>query len=75
MSWTIKTVNECWKCKHLQKSIYMESERETLYNCWCEVGEMESKEKCNKFKLCDEIKFLFNGGKYENRKFKMYKRY
>ena len=33
MSWTIKAVNECWKCKHLQKSIYMESERETLYNC------------------------------------------
>lgn len=49
MSWTIKTINECWRCKHMQKSIYMESERETLYNCWCEVGEMESKEKCNKF--------------------------
>ena len=49
MSWTIKTVNECWKCKHLQKSIYMESERETVYNCWCEVGDMDSKEKCEKF--------------------------
>ena len=55
MSWTIKTINECWRCKHMQKSIYMESERETLYNCWCEVGDMDSKEKCDKFKLCDEI--------------------
>lgn len=50
MCWTIKTINECWKCKHLQKSIYMESERETLYNCWCEVGDMDNKEKCDKFK-------------------------
>lgn len=55
MSWTIKAVNECWKCKHLQKSIYMKLENETLYNCWCIVGNMESKEKCNKFEICDKI--------------------
>ena len=48
IGWTIKTVNECWKCKHLQKSVYTKSENETLYNCWCIVGDMESKEKCNK---------------------------
>ena len=32
MSWTIKTVNECWKCKHLQKSVYIKLKNETLYN-------------------------------------------
>lgn len=55
MCWTIKTVNECWKCKHLQKSVYIKLENETLYSCWCEIGDMESKEKCNKFEICDEI--------------------
>ena len=55
MGWTIKTVNECWKCKHLQKSVYTNSENETLYNCWCIVGDMESKEKCNKFEICDKL--------------------
>lgn len=49
MKWTIKAVNECWKCKYLQKTIYMESKREIVYNCWCEVGDMDSKEKCDKF--------------------------
>ena len=55
IGWTIKTVNECWKCKHLQKSVYTKSENETLYNCWCIVGDMESKEKCNKFEICDKL--------------------
>lgn len=55
IGWTIKTVNECWKCKHLQKSVYIKLENETLYSCWCEIGDMESKEKCNKFEICDEI--------------------
>ena len=51
IGWTIKTVNECWKCKHLQKSVYIKLENETLYSCWCEIGDMESKEKCNKESL------------------------
>lgn len=52
MSWTTETVDKCWRCKHLQTSVYMVLDNETLYNCWCKVGDMESKEKCNKFKLC-----------------------
>lgn len=49
MSWTMQAVNECWRCKHMQKSVYMELKNEALYNCWCEVGDMDSKEKCDKF--------------------------
>lgn len=54
MSWTIEAVNECWRCKHMQKSVYMELKNEALYNCWCEVGDMDSKEKCDKFELIKE---------------------
>lgn len=49
MYWTINTINECWRCKHMQKSVYKTVENGTLYNCWCEVADMENKEKCNKF--------------------------
>ena len=51
MSWTIETINECWKCKHLQKSDYMKLQNKILYSCWCEVGDMDNKEKCNKFEI------------------------
>lgn len=30
-------------------SIYMKLEDETLYNCWCKVGNMEA-DNCSKFK-------------------------
>lgn len=54
MSWTIEAVNECWRCKHLQTSVYMQLENETLCNCWCKAGDMDSKEKCDKFELIKE---------------------
>lgn len=39
----------CWDCEYLNKSIYMKLEDETLYNCWCKVGNMEA-DNCGKFK-------------------------
>lgn len=55
MSWTIKTVNECWKCKHLQKSVYIKLKNETLYNCWCKVADITNEEECDKFEICVKI--------------------
>ena len=39
---------KCSNCKNLQQSVYMKLEGETLYNCWCKVGDMENG-TCNKF--------------------------
>ena len=39
---------ECNNCKNLQESVYMKLEDETLYNYWCEVGNIEE-ETCDKF--------------------------
>ena len=51
----INQTSKCWKCKHMRKSIYTIFENETLYNCWCKIVDMESKEKCNKFEICDKL--------------------
>ena len=32
----------------------MQLENETLCNCWCKAGDMDSKEKCDKFELIKE---------------------
>ena len=40
--------NSCWDCENLGKSVYMEYEGETLYNCWCKVG-CDALEDCDKF--------------------------
>lgn len=46
----------CCKCEHLQKSVYMILEDETLYNCWCKVGDVINSEECDKFELKQQEK-------------------
>ena len=46
--WRLIVKTNCWDCKNLQKSIHMVLEDNTLYNCWCEVGNIED-EKCDEF--------------------------
>lgn len=46
----------CLECKHLQKSVYMVLEDETLYNYWCKVGDVTNSEECDKFELKQQEK-------------------
>ena len=39
---------KCNNCKNLKESVYMRLENETLYNYWCEVGNVQD-EVCNNF--------------------------
>ena len=57
---------KCSNCKNLQQSVYMKLEGETLYNCWCKVGDMKDG-TCNKFiaknNLSKDNKTKFNCNK------------
>ena len=46
MSIKIEEYNKCFKCKHIQKSVYMVLDDEALYSYWCDyMGET----KCPNF--------------------------
>ena len=46
--------NKCWQCQNLHKSIYMQLEDETLYNCWCDIGDVHNEEDCEHFKQIED---------------------
>ena len=46
--------NKCNVCKNLKESVYMVLENETLYNYYCEVGNVLD-EVCNSFLSKDDL--------------------